>query len=161
MADKKFDPESLQQGIESFLGKAADVISRGREEILKQSKIGKVKLFDLMQLRRERARLVQRLGEEAYRGMQAGKLEKDDLKRTYQRIVEMDEQIAKKEAEIERLQKTEGAGTARPGASSPSQKTGASRKADTGAKPAAKKPPMDTKPKKRMGQEESSDDGEE
>ena len=159
MATKKFDPDSISSGFESFLGKAADVLSRGREEILKQSRIGKAKLFDLTQLRRERARLMQRLGEEAYRGMQAGSLSKDDLKRTYQRVVEMDEQIAAKEAEIDRLQRE--ASAAAPSAAPASKPaTGASKKAETGPKPSA--PPTPPKSsgrnKRRLGAE---DDGEE
>ena len=161
MATKKFDPDSLSSGFESLLGKAADVLSRGREELLKQSRIGKAKLFDLTQLRRERARLMQRLGEEAYRGMQAGSLTKDDLKRTYQRVVEMDEQIAAKEAEIDRLQReasAAGAPASAPSASKPA--TGASKKAEAGPKPSA--PPTPPKSagrnKRRMGAE---DDGEE
>ena len=134
MADRKppFDTDQISQGIESIFGKAVEVLTKGREELLKQTRIGKVKLVDLMQLRRERARLVQRLGEEAYRGMQAGSLDTDDLDRTYRKIVTMDEQIATKEAEIEEIRREEEGGAAKP-------KTGASAKAKTKASPAAKK----------------------
>lgn len=115
MADKKpfdFDTDALRTGLQGLLGRAADAIDRGREELLKQSKIGKVKLIDLTQLRRERARLVSRLGEEAYRGMQSKSLDEGDLQRTYKQIVAMDEEIAKKEAEIEALRReAEGAST--------------------------------------------------
>ena len=134
MADRKppFDTDQLQQGIESIFGKAVEVLTKGREELLKQTRIGKVKLLDLMQLRRERARLVQRLGEEAYRGMQAGTLDTDDLERTYKKIVAMDEQIASKEAEIEEIRREEEAGAgataARRGAKSSKAKTGAASK---------------------------------
>lgn len=133
MADRKppFDTDQISQGIESIFGKAVEVLNKGREELLKQTRIGKVKLVDLMQLRRERGRLVQRLGEEAYRGMQAGSLDTDDLERTYRRIVAMDEQIAAKEAEIEAIRREEeaaggGAKGARAGAK---PKTGASKAA--------------------------------
>ena len=157
MATKKFDPDSISSGFESFLGKAADVLSRGREEILKQSRIGKAKLFDLTQLRRERARLMQRLGEEAYRGMQAGSLSKDDLKRTYQRVVEMDEQIAAKEAEIDRLQREAGAAPASaPAPSRPA--TGASKKAETGPKPSAPPSRPSGRNKRRMGAEDDAEE---
>jgi len=105
-----FDNDDLSKGLEGFLGRAADVISRGREEILRASRIGKARLLDLTQLRRERGRLVLRLGEEAYREMQAGPLHRDDLEKTYLRIVEIDERIAAKEAEIEKIRR-EAAGT--------------------------------------------------
>jgi hypothetical protein len=79
-----------------------------------------------MQLRRERARLVARLGEEAYRGMQAGSLDTEDLDRTYKKIVAMDEQIAAKEAEVEAIRREEEAASKAPG-----------KKAKTGANKAA------------------------
>lgn len=136
MADRKppFDTDQISQGIESIFGKAVEVLNKGREELLKQTRIGKVKLVDLMQLRRERGRLVQRLGEEAYRGMQAGSLDTDDLERTYRRIVAMDEQIAGKEAEIEAIRREEEEAT---GGSTRGPKAGA--KAKTGASKGAKK----------------------
>lgn len=120
MADRKppFDTDQISQGIESIFGKAVEVLTKGREELLKQTRIGKVKLVDLMQLRRERSRLVQRLGEEAYRGMQAGSLDTDDLDRTYRKIVAMDEQIAAKEAEIEAIRREEEAAAAGAGGKS-------------------------------------------
>lgn len=105
MADKRFDPDSFQQGLGALLGRAAEALTRGREELMKQSRVGKLKLIDLTQLRRERARLVQRLGEECYRGMQAGSLDRQDLERSYRKIVSMDEQIAAKEAEIEKIRR--------------------------------------------------------
>lgn len=98
----------LGKGLESFVERAVDAISRGREEILRASRIGKAKLFDLTQLRRERARLVWRLGEEAYRAMQSGTLSKDELEKTYRRVVAMDERIAAKEAEIEKIRRSGG-----------------------------------------------------
>ena len=132
MANKSpFDTDQISQGIESIFGKAVEVLTKGREELLKQTRIGKVKLVDLMQLRRERSRLVQRLGEEAYRGMQAGSLDTDDLDRTYRKIVAMDEQIAAKEAEIEAIRREEEQ-VGKP-------KTGSSKKAKTGSAKAAKK----------------------
>lgn len=135
MANKPpFDTDQISQGIESIFGKAVDVLNRGREELLKQTRIGKVKLVDLMQLRRERSRLVQRLGEEAYRGMQAGSLDTDDLDRTYRKIVTMDEQIAAKEAEIEAIRREE-----EQTASGGKSKTGTAKKAKTGASKPAKK----------------------
>jgi len=131
MAKPPFDTDQISQGIESIFGKAVEVLTKGREELLKQTRIGKVKLVDLMQLRRERSRLVQRLGEEAYRGMQAGSLDTDDLDRTYRKIVAMDEQIAAKEAEIEAIRREEEQ-VGKP-------KTGSSKKAKTGSAKAAKK----------------------
>ena len=142
MADRKppFDTDQFSQGIESIFGKAVEVLTKGREELLKQTRIGKVKLVDLMQLRRERARLVQRLGEEAYRGMQAGSLDTEDLERTYRKIVAMDEQIAAKEAEIEQIRREEEA--------SVGKKKGATGK--TGASKSAKS-------KKRASDEDEDD----
>lgn len=102
-----FDTDDIGKNLETLLGRAADVFTRGREELLRQSRIGKVKLFDLTQLRRERARMVLRLGEEAYRAMQSGKLAREDLDRTYKKIVEMDERIGAKEAEIENIRREE------------------------------------------------------
>lgn len=132
MANKPpFDTDQISQGIESIFGKAVEVLTKGREELLKQTRIGKVKLVDLMQLRRERSRLVQRLGEEAYRGMQAGSLDTDDLDRTFKKIVAMDEQIAAKEAEIESIRRDEEAAT--------KGKTGASKKAKSGSTKGSKK----------------------
>lgn len=132
MANKPpFDTDQISQGIESIFGKAVEVLTKGREELLKQTRIGKVKLVDLLQLRRERSRLVQRLGEEAYRGMQAGSLDTDDLDRTYRKIVAMDEQIAAKEAEIEAIRREEEAGT--------KGKTGSAKKAKTGSTKGSKK----------------------
>ena len=131
MAKPPFDTDQISQGIESIFGKAVEVLTKGREELLKQTRIGKVKLVDLMQLRRERSRLVQRLGEEAYRGMQAGSLDTDDLDRTYRKIVAMDEQIAAKEAEIEAIRREEEQ-VGKP-------KTGSSKKAKTGSAKGAKK----------------------
>ena len=141
MADRKppFDTDQISQGIESIFGKAVEVLTKGREELLKQTRIGKVKLVDLMQLRRERSRLVQRLGEEAYRGMQAGSLDQDDLDRTYRKIVAMDEQIAAKEAEIEAIRREEeAAAKASGGGAKPksSGKTGASKSAKKSKKAA-------------------------
>ena len=127
MANKPpFDTDQISQGIESIFGKAVEVLTKGREELLKQTRIGKVKLVDLMQLRRERSRLVQRLGEEAYRGMQAGSLDTDDLDRTYRKIVTMDEQIAAKEAEIEAIRCEEESGS--------KPKAGAAKKAKPSTK---------------------------
>ena len=132
MANKSpFDTDQISQGIESIFGKAVEVLTKGREELLKQTRIGKVKLVDLMQLRRERTRLVQRLGEEAYRGMQAGSLDTDDLDRTYRKIVTMDEQIAAKEAEIESIRREEEAA-----AKKPAGPAGASKKGKTKSKKA-------------------------
>jgi predicted transcriptional regulator len=102
-----FEGDELGRGLETLLGRAADVLSRGREELLRQSRIGKVKLFDLTQLRRERARWVLRLGEEVYRDLQAGKLARESLEKTFRRIEEMDERIAAKEAEVERIQRNQ------------------------------------------------------
>lgn len=143
-AKKPFDPDEIQQRVGDFLGRAVEAISKGREELLKQSRIGKVKLIDLTQLRRERARLVSRLGEEAYRSMQAGNLEPDDLQRTFKRIVEMDERIAAKEAEVETLRREEEArargkrGTAKSEPAAGEPETPPRKK-----KPKRKKPPMD------------------
>ena len=132
MANKSpFDTDQISQGIESIFGKAVEVLTKGREELLKQTRIGKVKLVDLMQLRRERSRLVQRLGEEAYRGLQAGSLDTDDLDRTYRKIVAMDEQIAAKEAEIESIRREEEAA-----AKKPAGPAGASKKGKTKSKKA-------------------------
>jgi hypothetical protein len=114
-----FDTDDLGKNLENILGRAADVLSRGREEILRQSRIGKVKLFDLTQLRRERARMVLRLGEEAYRSMQGGKLAREDLDKTYRKIVEMDERIGAKEAEIEKIRREEQGPTASASAKRP------------------------------------------
>ena len=140
MADRKppFDTDNLSAGIESIFGKAVEVLSKGREELLKQTRIGKVKLVDLMQLRRERARLVMRLGEEAYRGLQAGDLDADDLERTYKKVVAMDEQIAAKEAEVEEIKREEERSTPTASASSSSSSKG-KKSSKTGASKAAKK----------------------
>ena len=102
-----FDSEDFGKGLETLIGRAAEALSRGREELLRQSRIGKVKLFDLTQLRRERSRRVLRLGEEAYREIQAGKLAGESLQKTYLRIVDMDERIAAKEAEVDRIRRGE------------------------------------------------------
>lgn len=150
MADRKppFDTDQISQGIESIFGKAVEVLTKGREELLKQTRIGKVKLVDLMQLRRERSRLVQRLGEEAYRGMQAGSLDTDDLDRTYRKIVAMDEQIAAKEAEIEAIRREEEAA-----AKSGGGKSAGAAKSKTGSSKAAK-----NKSSKKADEEEDEDD---
>jgi hypothetical protein len=152
MADRKppFDTDQLSQGIESIFGKAVEVLTKGREELLKQTRIGKVKLVDLMQLRRERARLVQRLGEEAYRGMQAGSLDTEDLERTYRKIVAMDEQIAAKEAEIEQIRREEEA-------SSGSKKKSAGK---TGANKSAKSKKRASDDDEDDEDDDESDDGE-
>lgn len=138
MADRKppFDTDQLSAGIESIFGKAVEVLSKGREELLKQTRIGKVKLVDLMQLRRERARLVQRLGEEAYRGLQAGSLDEEDLERTYRKIVAMDEQIAAKEAEVEEIKREEETSA---GASSTKAKSATGKAKAAGKSTASKK----------------------
>lgn len=136
MADKKpfdFDTDALRTGLQGLLGRAADAIDRGREELLKQSKIGKVKLIDLTQLRRERARLVSRLGEEAYRGMQSKSLDEGDLQRTYKQIVAMDEQIAKKEAEVETLRREAEQGARGAAPSAPQKKKKPKRRDDEDA----------------------------
>ncbi len=146
MADKKFDPDSLQQGLGALLGRAAEAISTAREELLKQSRIGKVKLIDLTQLRRERARLMQRLGEECYRGIQAGSLDRQDLERTYRKVVAMDEQIAAKEAEVETIRREQEGGAA--------AKSGSKKKAPP-------PPPSKTKKKHVEEEEDELDDGEE
>lgn len=144
-AKKPFDPDEIQQRVGDFLGRAVEAISKGREELLKQSRIGKVKLIDLTQLRRERARVVSRLGEEAYRGMQAGTLEPDDLQRTFKRIVEMDERIAAKEAEVETLRREEEAraGRGKRGAARAELATEEPGTPPRKKKPKRKKPPMD------------------
>ena len=100
-----FDGDDFGKGLDGLVGRAAEFLSKGREELLRQSRIGKVKLFDLTQLRRERTQLVLRLGEEAYRALQSGTLAREDLDRTHRRIVEMDERIAAKEAVIERIRR--------------------------------------------------------
>lgn len=140
MPDRKppFDTDQISAGIESIFGKAVEVLSKGREELLKQTRIGKVKLVDLMQLRRDRARLVMRLGEEAYRGLQAGSLDEDDLERTYRKIVAMDEQIAAKEAEVEEI-KREEEGSSAQGTRAKSSGGAAGRPKTGGSKAARKK----------------------
>lgn len=152
MADRKppFDTDQISQGIESIFGKAVEVLTKGREELLKQTRIGKVKLVDLMQLRRERGRLVQRLGEEAYRGMQAGALDTEDLERTYRKIVTMDEQIAAKEAEIQAIREEEEEAAGRPGA----RAEGAKGKSKAAAGKAGKK----KKAKAPVEEEDEEDD---
>lgn len=130
-----FDNDDLSKGLEGFLGRAAEVISRGRDEILRASRIGKARLVDLTQLRRERARLVLRLGEEAYREMQAGALHRDELEKTYARIVEIDERIAAKEAEIEKIRRDAAGAPASeaPRASRPKRRRNARKNADEDA----------------------------
>jgi hypothetical protein len=148
VADRKpFDTDELSRGLENLFGRAVDALSKGREEILKQSRIGKVKLFDLSQLRRERAQLVLRLGEEAYRAMQSGMLSRTDLDRTYKRIVEMDERIAAKEAEVEKIRRQQQGPT-----SSSSSQDAAPKKSSTGASRAAKKRP--DRPRKTLGHDD-------
>ncbi len=144
-----FDTDDIGRGLEGLLGRAADVLSKGREELMRQSRIGKVKLFDLTQIRRERARLVLRLGEEAYRAMQAGRIAKDDLDRTYRKIVEMDERIAAKEAEIEKIRRAES--TPPPKAAPPKKPAGATKPA---ASATPKKRPADRGPRKTLGQDD-------
>lgn len=143
-----FDTDDIGRGLEGLLGRAADVLSKGREELMRQSRIGKVKLFDLTQIRRERARLVLRLGEEAYRAMQAGRIAKDDLDRTYHKIVEMDERIAAKEAEIEKIRRAESVPA--PKAAAPKKPAGATKPAPA----APKKRPADRGPRKTLGQDD-------
>lgn len=107
MARPEYD--RFRNALESLVERTVDALERGRDEVLKEARVGKVKLLDIYQLRRERGRLYQRLGEEVYGLVRKGALEIPALSRTLAKIAALDEKITAKELEVDRLREQEGA----------------------------------------------------
>lgn len=97
------DYDRFRNALEALVERTVDALEKGRTEVLKEARVGKVKLLDIYQLRRERGRLYQRLGEEVYGLVRKNALEIPSLSRTLAKIAALDEKIAAKEAEIDRL----------------------------------------------------------
>lgn len=123
------DVERLRNIVEALVDRTRNALERGLDEVQREARVGKVKLLDIYQLRRERGRLHQRLGEEVYALIRKGDLEVPAVSRTVAKIAALDEKIEAKEAEVERIRvDEEGAPASRSRSASSSASASAKKK---------------------------------
>ena len=82
----------------------AKLAKRGEEEVVRASKIGKLKL-EVMGLERNKGLLYQKIGEKTIDLCNKGKIEEATLKPLCNQIYKLDSQIKKKQAEIKKIKK--------------------------------------------------------
>src|SRR6266850_8375209 len=96
---KKPDPQEVRAKMEKVWSKALVALERGREELTKISKVGKLK-FDLTRFQRDRLGLYRQLGEETYKLLKEGRFDVAEVERIIVRIDRISEQIESQQSNI-------------------------------------------------------------
>lgn len=102
MSDENNKQKELRNKMEKFLGRAKTAITRGREEVVKVSKIGKLK-FEMSSMQRQRQRLMLVLADKVVRLVKEGNLSAAALADEVNNIDLLHHQIAEMEREIKGL----------------------------------------------------------
>ena len=100
----------LKDEFNKVVSKAKIAIKRSGDELLKVSKIGKLKL-DASQLQRDQQRLFSQLGEIVFNQIQAGKLsgvDSADVRSAAEELRTIENKMSALQEEIEKLQRLEG-----------------------------------------------------
>ena len=147
MARPEYD--RFRNALESLVERTVDALERGRDEVLREAKVGKVRLLDIYQLRRERGRLYQRLGEEVYGLVRKGALEIPSVGRTLAKLAALDDKIGAKEQEVDKLKMLEDELVADATIPRLKRKKKSPPKAESKGEPQAKKKKTKRKRKKR------------
>ena len=101
--DKQPDKQKeLKQKMEHFLDRAKNAFSRGRDEVKRVSKIGKLK-FDLSALQRQRQRALQALGEKVIKLVDDQQLAPEAVTDDIEVIKLLNQQVDEMEQEIHGL----------------------------------------------------------
>ncbi len=79
--------------------RAIEALERGKEELTKISRVGRMKL-DLTRLQRERAELYRKLGEETHKLFKEDRFHRQEIERLLVRIDQVTEQIHQQEQEM-------------------------------------------------------------
>ena len=98
----KPDYDKIRSTLDSLLDKTMETLDRGKEEVLREVKVGNVKLGGY-QLQRELGRLYQRLGQEVYGLLEGGELEIPSAQRLRDKIEAVHQALKEKEEEVSRL----------------------------------------------------------
>ena len=92
MAKKGFDYDEIKTQLEGLWGKTLGAITKGKSEVVRFSKIGKIKL-DTQMMERDKNYLFQKMGEEAFKGIKAGKFSSESLNKYVTKIENIDKKI--------------------------------------------------------------------
>ena len=94
--------DALIEGATGLFDNLKEVFLKSREEVFRASQLGRARI-DVFQLRKDRERFLQRLGEEAYDLLVTGALVDVALEKAAMKIREIDGQIAEHEDQIARM----------------------------------------------------------
>lgn len=105
MAKKKnFDYDDLKNQLEGVWDKTLTTLNKGKDEIVRLSKMGKIKL-DTQMMERDKNYLFQKLGEETYKGLKTDKLNTDNLKKYVLKIENLNKKIKTQDGRLDGLAK--------------------------------------------------------
>jgi cob(I)alamin adenosyltransferase len=93
---------------DGFIDRALSAIERGREELTKISRVGRLKL-DLAQLQRDRRAVYRKLGEDTYKLLKEDRFAAADVESLLVRLDQANDQISKLEAQVLKASKTKAA----------------------------------------------------
>ena len=96
------DMDALIEGASGLFDNLKDIFQKSREEVLRASQLGKARI-DVFHLRKDREQLLQRLGEEAYELLSAGRLAHASLQKAAGKIRGIDQKIEAHEDQIAKL----------------------------------------------------------
>ncbi len=104
MAKKGFDYDEVKNQLETVWDKTLDALNKGKKEVVRYSKMGKIKL-DTQMMERDKSYLYQKLGEETYKGLKQDKLNTQALKKYVDKIEKINSKIRKQNAQFSDLNK--------------------------------------------------------
>jgi hypothetical protein len=104
MEKKNFDYDELKSQLETIWNKTLVTLNKGKEEVIRLSKMGKIKL-DMQMMERDKNSIFQKMGEETYKGLKTGTLNKNAFKKYVEKIEKIDTKIAESQEKLSELSK--------------------------------------------------------
>ena len=145
MSDGKGQGDQFREYTQNLFDSIRDAFRRSADEVVAGAKVTRTRI-DVFQLRRDREHFLLRLGEEAYRLIEAGQLNHPELDEAAGRVRTIDDKILEYEAEITAEATPEPADA--PDEPAPEPKKKATKKAEPKKKAAKKAEPKKKTAKK-------------